>query len=440
MKKKQLIAILFSLIFATTGVSAVGAKEISTVMTKGYVQPISESRNEDKQNAESISFNTKNKFTVLAKEYFNIQWSKFTMHEDGLVTLNVDGDLEEEVWIKIENKEGTNIFLDVDTVGGYKTKKNGSKEYTVGLKAGTYYINLSHTGNAKFDKYLNYTIQYEKRNDYEKEENNTMEKANPINMYETYNADISINDSDYFVFNNGDLGVVVSLKKGWVASKPYVVLYDEAGNLINPKNKEDVDGITNKFYFNNLSSGKYYVKVGNEGNSTSYSIKLDKYISGWVSENGKKYFYKDSNKVIGLQQIDNHIYFFDESGVMQTGWKSANGGWKYFDLDGTMKQGWLSYNGSWYFLNNNGDMVAGIGEINGSTYYFDDNGVMQTGWVNRGAWRYFNSEGVMQKGWLYQGGNWYYLNSSGNMVIGLNYINGSWHYFYNDGTYYGKIL
>ena len=63
-------------------------------------------------------------------------------------------------------------------------------------------------------------------------------------------------------------------------------------------------------------------------------------------------------------------------------------------------------------------MVTGWQRLpDGNWYYFDGSGVMQTGWLNRGGnWYYLNRSGVMQTGWQYIGGSWYYFYPGGNMA------------------------
>ncbi len=51
----------------------------------------------------------------------------------------------------------------------------------------------------------------------------------------------------------------------------------------------------------------------------------------WDEEDGQKYYYEDG-KVTGLKEIDGEEYFFDEEGIMQTGWqKLEDGGYYCFD-------------------------------------------------------------------------------------------------------------
>lgn len=72
-------------------------------------------------------------------------------------------------------------------------------------------------------------------------------------------------------------------------------------------------------------------------------------------------------------------------------------------------------------------------------YYFDDKGIMQSGWIRdmAGNWYYCNTEtelpyGKMATGWRLDtgDGNWYYLDPiSGVMAQGWKMIDGKWYYF-----------
>lgn len=81
----------------------------------------------------------------------------------------------------------------------------------------------------------------------------------------------------------------------------------------------------------------------------------------------------------------------------------------------------------------------GAGQEDSGWYYFDDKGIMQTGWIRdmAGNWYYCNTEtelpyGKMMTGWRLDtgDGNWYYLDpASGVMAQGWRKIDGKWYYF-----------
>jgi hypothetical protein len=80
-------------------------------------------------------------------------------------------------------------------------------------------------------------------------------------------------------------------------------------------------------------------------------------LNGWVTVNGKRYYY-----------INN---------VKQTGWLQLSGKWYYLGkTTGIMATGWLYDGGNWYYLNGSGKMLTGWQKINGKWYYFYSNGKM----------------------------------------------------------------
>lgn len=59
---------------------------------------------------------------------------------------------------------------------------------------------------------------------------------------------------------------------------------------------------------------------------------------GWEEKDGNRYYY-DGKYVRGVYEIENKQYFFDENGIMQTGWQEINGSYYCFDrIDGSMIQ------------------------------------------------------------------------------------------------------
>ena len=73
------------------------------------------------------------------------------------------------------------------------------------------------------------------------------------------------------------------------------------------------------------------------------------------------------------QKIGGHWYYFNGSGVMQTGWITWRDGTKsFFDWDGRALSGWRSFSGVKYYF----DPATGISErwsqrIDGKWYYFN---------------------------------------------------------------------
>ncbi|MBO5228397.1 MAG: hypothetical protein J6B39_05325 [Lachnospiraceae bacterium] len=121
--------------------------------------------------------------------------------------------------------------------------------------------------------------------------------------------------------------------------------------------------------------------------------------TGWVSDNGSYYYYKNHQALTGLQNIDGTTYYFDGNGRMFTGWAFLNNKWHYFNKDGAMATGWLKLKDKWYYLE--------------------------------------PTTGVMAEGWLQLGDVWHYLTpGSGEMLSNcVKIIDGLPYRFSNDGVW-----
>ena len=179
---------------------------------------------------------------------------------------------------------------------------------------------------------------------------------------------------------------------------------------------------------------------------------------GWVEADGNKYYYVDGEKVTDWKFIEGEWYFFNKSGIMQTGWLHVSGPasdtfylkedgkmargwcviegkWYYFNQSGVMQTGWIKVNNSWFYMNASGVMQTGWQYIDGYWYYLNESGYMKTGWQYiDGYWYYMNGSGQMKTGWVYAGGYWSYTNGSGQMKTGWVYVDGNW--FYMNGSGY----
>ena len=166
---------------------------------------------------------------------------------------------------------------------------------------------------------------------------------------------------------------------------------------------------------------------------------------GWKQLDGKWYFfdyYEEGTMSTGVHWDDYNAYFFDNSGVMQTGWNKVKmyygEYWVYGGPSGALyRDKWLLSGGKWYYFEGDGEMVAGIDNypINGKYYSFDSNGACKnpngitepqngwfkryynSGWVNGSYWLYYEN-GVAATGWKIIDGQRYYFNSDGTMVCG----------------------
>ena len=156
---------------------------------------------------------------------------------------------------------------------------------------------------------------------------------------------------------------------------------------------------------------------------------------GWQEESGKRTYWRDGQRLTGIQTVDGVDYLFGEDGVMATGWgiDPKTGSWCYADASGALRTGWLQKNGAWYLLGNDHLMLTGWQREGGSTYYLAESGAMQTQWVLvDGGWYWLGSSGVLHTGWAWLGNSWYYLDPAQNgrtVTDGAAQVDGIWYAF-----------
>ena len=156
----------------------------------------------------------------------------------------------------------------------------------------------------------------------------------------------------------------------------------------------------------------------------------------WVNDPaGWKYCYTDSTCAKGPLAIGADSYYFDENGILGTGWVSYDGAWHWLGTSGRIATGWTKVTDAWYYMDNSGAMTTGWTQVRGSWFYLADSGKMATGWTKIGdSWYYFQDSGAMATGWVNDGGTWYYLNESGQLVTGRVQIDGTWYTFDKSGA------
>ena len=154
---------------------------------------------------------------------------------------------------------------------------------------------------------------------------------------------------------------------------------------------------------------------------------------GWVTENGKKYYYYEGVKQTGFRTISGKKYYFGSDGAMATGMQTIGGKKYYFGSDGAMKTGIQTIGGKQYYFGSDGVMKTGLQTVGGKTYYFGGDGKVPNGWKKVGSKWYYFKAGVMQTGWQKINKKWYYFKA-GVMVSGWQKLGGKWYFFKSDGS------
>lgn len=171
-----------------------------------------------------------------------------------------------------------------------------------------------------------------------------------------------------------------------------------------------------------------------DGDTWRYRYDDNTYLIGdWLKSGGKWYYMDEYGYMVNRckMTIDSNVYYFDEAGVMQTGWIYLGRNWYLFDEDGKMCTGWAQVGGKWYYLDTDGIMLTGWKYVDGQWYFLDEgSGAMQTSWIYRDyTWFFLDPNGMMRTGWVYTGGKWYFMDYGGAMLtntwVGNNYVDGS---------------
>ena len=211
-----------------------------------------------------------------------------------------------------------------------------------------------------------------------------------------------------------------------------------------------IEGSTFTYYFD--ENGKLQTGFMDKDGKTYYLNSngvLEK--DSWLTEGNNTYhFGKDGSLDKGLTDISNGVYtntyWFDEKGILQTGFMNKDGKTYYLaKKDGRMyKDEWIYEDSDRYHAGADGALDKGLTDIAigdyTNTYYFDENGKMQTGFVESDGKRYHMDEnGLMEKNtWVKDGEDRYHMGADGTPDTGWQTIQTENYYFDTDGSLYDR--
>ena len=210
----------------------------------------------------------------------------------------------------------------------------------------------------------------------------------------------------------------------------------------------DKEGICKKAEDNNAeqNDSENSVEVPElESESDTFEEKTEKVTIGWQdTENGRKYIIsEDGTYAVGMQTIENKLYFFDESGILQIGWIDHNSEKYYAAADGRLYQNqFISFGSTYYYMGTNGAVQKNIIEVSGNLYYADEKtGVVKktSGWIeNQGKRYYAKDNGVLYRNQVITfGSTWYCMGMDGSIQTGIVEVNGK---LYNADETSGKVI
>ncbi len=157
-----------------------------------------------------------------------------------------------------------------------------------------------------------------------------------------------------------------------------------------------------------------------------YNSAGNRIFNEWRKGGDGLWRYVDSNGYMAVNKwVDNEDYYVDQNGIMAAGtWLQTvnnDGGydWYYFTSTGkSVKEEWEKIDGSWYFFDNTGVMQTGW--VEDDMYYCGEDGKMLTGWQKLLPPADFEDEDdysgpfeSVEDDGMY----WYYFSSSGKKVV-----------------------
>ena len=172
-----------------------------------------------------------------------------------------------------------------------------------------------------------------------------------------------------------------------------------------------------------------------------YSIIQVNAEEGWITdENNNTYYYEDDSYVTGIRIIEDKQYYFNDNGVMQTGFirdTETNKLYFYSRVNGALKTGWQSASeGKWY-QNADGEVLTGQQTIENNKYLFNEEGIMQTGFIrdteSNKLYFYSRVNGALKNGWQNSTEGKWYQNDEGEVLTGSQTIDKNKYYFNEEG-------
>jgi len=197
---------------------------------------------------------------------------KFTLPEDGAITLKMDQKSDVQWDVTILNQYGE-VYKEMTTDSSSYVML--PMETTVGLPKGTYYVVIDDDYNASQKPYK-FRVNYTKSKVFEKEFNNNSQSANPVTIGTTYTGHLqSYGDVDFYTFKVAGSSTVDFFLSRMPNASWDVTIYDQFGNkkgTFTTMNDQFAKGWETARF--NLAAGQYYVSIDNDYNSIDKKYNL----------------------------------------------------------------------------------------------------------------------------------------------------------------------
>ena len=183
-----------------------------------------------------------------------------------------------------------------------------------------------------------------------------------------------------------------------------------------------------------ISKGQAIITAKSSNGLTATCTVTVKGTTGWVTQNGNKYYYDDGIMVKGIYEINGKWYHFGQNtGQLKTGWSITLDKKEYYsDKNGVMKFEWVTEGGNKYYITKEEGAYKGIYEIGGKYYHFGQNSKqLKTGWsITLDKKEYYSDKnGVMKFEWVTEGGNKYYITKEDGAYKGIYKIGEKYYHF-----------
>ncbi|KML41345.1 hypothetical protein [Cytobacillus firmus] len=225
--------------------------------------------------SDAKAINVNQTYKGVLKDYYQQDFYKFTINAAGNITLSIKQKYNSAWDGQILNSSGQ-VYESFTTDDSEMISGDASR--SVGLPAGTYYIKIEDYYGAEGVNY-EFKVQYSQSNYYEKEFNDSLTAANPIELNKFYTGMLRDEyDNDFYKFTLEKPGNIKLLMENQPGIEWYGHIQDSKGNIYNYLNSDDSEMVSGYAASQvGLPAGTYYIKIkdGYHGYTYPYKMKLE---------------------------------------------------------------------------------------------------------------------------------------------------------------------
>ncbi|WP_078378869.1 cell wall-binding repeat-containing protein [Sutcliffiella halmapala] len=247
----------FSEVLAIGGTTTVSDNVLNEI--KGLV------KNEKLENA--LPINVNQLYTGSFESRSVSKFYKFNLSNSGNVKLSLSNIAGSNWNLSLVDRNGTSY---VDFSSNSSSYATGNTEVPIGLPAGEYFIKLDANSNSTNVPFT-FSVKYEKSEYYEKERNNTLATATPINVNKVNYGSIQnrYNDLDYYKFSLPKAGnISLKMKNQPDAYWNISVLSETGDSLVTTSTDSSSNATGWQTVDVGLPAGTYYIKINTSNNNT----------------------------------------------------------------------------------------------------------------------------------------------------------------------------